>query len=66
MCIERNVEQQGVRNLAEARDRSHQHATEQSDDDRDQHKADLAIAHEVAQEQRQQADAGSRGRLRRM
>ncbi|MGY3425449.1 hypothetical protein ACVWZW_005953 [Bradyrhizobium sp. F1.13.4] len=66
MCVDRNVEQQCVRDLAEARDRGHEHAAEQSDDDGDQHEASLAIAHEIAQEQRQQADAGRTGQLRRM
>lgn len=66
MCVDRNVEQQRVRYLAEARDRGDEHAAEQSDDDGDQHETSLATAHEIAQEQRQQADAGSHDGLRRM
>ncbi|PIT00809.1 hypothetical protein TSA1_08535 [Bradyrhizobium nitroreducens] len=50
--VERNVQRQRVRDLAQARDRSSERAAEQSDDDGDQHEAGLAIAREIAQEQR--------------
>ncbi|MHC2309207.1 hypothetical protein ACVIJ1_005677 [Bradyrhizobium elkanii] len=64
MCVEGNVEQQRVRGLAEARDRRNEDAAQQPDDNADQHEASLAIAHEIAQELRQQTGAGSSGRLR--